>query len=177
MPEKVNKGAAPVHVRINSPNWSRRELLSLAIDLVRMQKLHRDYLRTKKFKEDLMKRLRRNAAEVKELMKVLDSYELPMSLTELEELPQFKRQKEAIRKMESVRQAAERKINAFEEELDNLASLKPKAVPKSAKDFERKQNLPPKPSKSEVKKPVVEKKPVDKLEADMENLKRRLESL
>ena len=176
MPEKVNKGAAPVHVRINSPNWPRRELLSLAIDLVRMQKMHRDYLRTKKFKEDLMKRLRRNTAEVKELMKVLDSYELPMSLTELENLPQFKRQKEAIRKMESVRQAAEKEINAFEEELENLATLKPRAVPKSARDFERKQNLPPKPSRVE-KKPVEIKKPVDKLEADMENLKRRLESL
>ena len=54
MPEKVKKegGAAPVHVMINAPGEARRSLLSLAIDLVRLQKKHRDFLNRKKEKEE-----------------------------------------------------------------------------------------------------------------------------
>lgn len=180
MQEKASKGSAPIHVRVPAPATARRDLLSLAIDLVRMQKKHREYLNKKKEKEEAMKKLRRNAAEIKELVKVLDSYELPMSMEELENLPQFKRHKEALRKMEEVRLAAEKHINEYEQELESLASVNPKPVPKAARALERKQNEPPKPPKP-VKKaePKVEtpKKPVDKLEADLDALQRRLESI
>lgn len=186
MQEKVNKGngGAPIHVRVSSPGAARRDLLSLAIDLVKMQKKYREFLNKRKEKEDYMKRLRRNVAEIKELMKLLDSYELPMSLQELENLPQFKRHRDALRKMEEVRLAAEEHINKYEHELESLASENVRPVPKAAREFERKQNEPPrvpKPTKAEQKKaePKIEipRKPVDKLEADLEDLQRRLESI
>lgn len=186
MQEKSNKGNgdAPIHVKVSSPGTARRDLLSLAIDFVKMQKKHREFLNRKKEKEDYMKKLRRNVAEIKELMRLLDSYELPMSLQDLESLPQFKRHKEALKKMEAVRLAAEEHINRYEHELESLATENVRPVPRAAREFERKQNEPPrvpKPTKAEQKKaePKIEipKKPVDKLETDLEDLQRRLESI
>lgn len=186
MQEKVNKGngGAPIHVRISSPGTARRDLLSLAIDLVKMQKKYREFLNKRKEKEDYMKRLRRNVAEIKELMKLLDSYELPMSLQELENLPQFRKHKESLRKMEEVRLAAEEHINRYEREMESLASEDVRPVPRAAREFERRRNEPPrapKPAKEVQKKavPKVEtpRRPVDKLEADLEDLQRRLESI
>lgn len=185
MQEKVNKGnqGAPIHVRVSSPGTARRDLLSLAIDLVKMQKKYREFLNKRKEKEDYMRRLRKNVLEIKELMKLLDSYELPMSLQELENLPQFKRHKEALRKMEEVRLAAEEHINRYEQELESLASEKVRPVPKAAREFERRQNEPPRAPKpkTEQKKPEpkveIPRRPVDKLESDLEDLQRRLESI
>ncbi len=176
MPEKVKKegGAAPVHVMINAPGEARRSLLSLAIDLVRLQKKHRDFLNRKKEKEEFMRKLRRNVAEIKELMKILDSYELPVSLEQIENLPQFRKHREAIRRMEEVRQRAESKIMESEEEFESIAHEKPRPVPKKARELERK-NEPPKAPKAASQR--IEKKPEDKLESDLEELQRKLDSI
>lgn len=177
MAEKVNKGQV-VHVRVSAPNVSRRELLSLAIDLIRIQKKHRDYLAKKKEKDALFRSLKKNVSEIREFLKTLDSYELPMSLNEIENLPQVKKHKEALQKMEQLRALSEKRIQEMEDEMHGLGRMQARPVPKQAMEMERRRSEPPKPSRPqrEERKPEP-KKPVDPLEADLEELQRKLETI
>lgn len=176
MGEKViNKGKvnAQMHVRVAKPGNVRRNLLSLAIDLVQMQKKHRDFLNRRTEKEELLKRLRKTFNEIKELMKLMDSYELPLSLEEVESLPRYKKEKEEIEKIEKYRELAEEDMKEEERKLKQATSKKPHSVPKAAIEAKEKTLAMQRPAR----KPVEERKPVDKLEADIEALRRRLESI
>lgn len=142
-----------VHVRMNAPRAIRKELLSIAIATIEVIKKYRAYVESKKNKDFFMKELRRKVAEIKKLRNVLTLEELPLSLGQVEALPRFRKKREALAKMEEYRAKAESELKEEREKLKR----------EIAKPKKRVKLKVPKASKS-----------VDKLQADLDALRRKL---
>ena len=170
-PQVKQDSGNEVHVRVSSPTTARRELLSLAIDLIQIQKKHRDYMNKKREKEAAMRNLRRVTAEIKEYLRIIDSYDMPMSLAEIENLPEIKKAREALTKIERLRGEAEKRQAEEEAQLYREINSSPRPVPKGV------MNRMEHAERKAVPRPSEPKVPVDKLEDDLAALKRRLDTI
>ncbi|HII15715.1 MAG TPA: hypothetical protein HA362_05370 [Nanoarchaeota archaeon] len=82
-PEKRSTPDESVHVRLDSPMAIRKDVISLAIDVIGLLKRYYEYMDTKKQKEDLMRLLRADVGEIKRLTKELDLDEMPLTVGQL----------------------------------------------------------------------------------------------
>ncbi|MBU2638478.1 MAG: hypothetical protein KJ955_05880 [Nanoarchaeota archaeon] len=150
--KKAEKPETPddsIHVRLDTPMGIRKEVLSLAVDVISLLKRYYEYIDTKKHKDDLMKLLRADVNEIKRLTKELNVEELPLSMGELKqahaiEEPVLPEKKPAAKK---------------EEKLKEELPKKEKKAPEQARV------LPKEPARP------AKRQPQDKLESELAELK------
>lgn len=147
--EKREKPVESIHVRLDNPTAIRKENLSLAIEIIGLLKRYYEYLEIKKQKDDLVRLLRSDIAEIKRLARELDTEEMPVSVGEL-------RGMKVIEKHESAEQ---------KEEMPEPEQEKKKEEIKPAKA--------PLPKKKEP----VKLQPKDKLETELEELRNMISQM
>ncbi|RME54553.1 hypothetical protein D6777_03390 [Candidatus Woesearchaeota archaeon] len=156
-----------IHIMVKSPKFIRKQVLALTIETIELLKKVKQYKQQKEEKHRLMKELKKTLDEIKKLNKELESKELPLKLQDIDNLPVFKKQKEALKVIERLRQKTEKEWEEEEKELKRELAKTPK--------------LPPEAPEPEVKKEEIEKiikpKPKDQLEADLEALREKMAQL
>lgn len=156
-----------VHIKIDSPNLIRKEVLSLAIETIEILKKLKAYRDAKVKKLNLIRDLKKEVNDIKNLTRDLVVQDLPMDMEAVENLPPFKRQREALEKIEKMREMSEHRWSSFESHLARDVSQEPRAPPREL--------IRPMPKAKEV--PKDKPKPKDKLEADLEALREKMAQL
>lgn len=149
-PARKEKPDESIHVRLDNPMMIRKENLSLAIDIIGLLKRYYEYLETKKQKDDIMRLLRADVAEIKRIARELDVEELPVSAGELMGMKTIEKHDkiELKAKMNALKSEEERREEKRREELTVVKAQLPKA-----------------------KKEPIRLQPRDKLETELEELK------
>ncbi|MFH1638556.1 MAG: hypothetical protein ABIB71_09080 [Candidatus Woesearchaeota archaeon] len=162
--KKRAKPGVTVHVQLRAPKALRKDILSVAIAMIGMIKKYRAHVAMKKRKELLIKHLGKKFREIKELRKVLNVEELPLSLSQVESMPRFKGKKRAMDLMEEARLKGEREWREEQRMLRKDLSRPVKEIKIKVKTLKS-------------KGPKKMKKPVDKLQADLDALRRKMASI
>jgi len=156
--KKHNGKEESIHVRLSNPKILRKGVLTLAIELIELLKRFEARMELKSHKENLLKLLQNETNELKKLVKDFNLQELPLTIKQLESLPIVKDDKEE----ESLRQHEARKI----------AEVIEKEQKKKYKD-ERERKEEERRAERAIRQEQT-KKPLNKLEADIEALKQKL---
>ena len=155
-----------IHIKIDSPNLIRKEVLSLTIETIELLKKLRAFREAKIKKLNLMRDLRKEVGDIKNLTRDMVVQELPMDMEAVENLPGFRKQKENLERIEKLRGMSEQRWNSFEGQLTKDVSQEPRAPPRDL------------PARIVVKEAPKEKpKSRDKLEADLEALREKMAQL
>ncbi|MBU2589953.1 MAG: hypothetical protein KKA65_05010 [Nanoarchaeota archaeon] len=133
-----------IHVKIDSPKWLRKEILTTAIDLISALRKYETFVELNKHKEHLLKLLKAEMAEIRNLMQTLKLKELPLSPEKFNQLPIIK---EEAKEVEMRRKEAEQ----AEKEVEKDIHKRRRAIAK-----------------------IEETKPIDSLEADLMALRKKL---
>lgn len=127
--KKPEKPDDSIHVRLDNPTAIRKENLSLAIDIIGLLKRYYGYLEIKKQKEDLMKLLRADIAEIKRLARELDAQEMPVTMSRIisiESKAEKAPKKEPVEKIESPRKEDFKQAKAVSKPKKEPVKLQPK---------------------------------------------------
>ncbi len=154
-----------IHIKIDSPNLIRKEVLSLTIDTIELLKKLRAFRDAKAKKINLIKDLRKEVGDIRNLTKDLVGQNLRMYMEAVDNLPTFRRQREALEEIEKMRNMSEQRWASFESHLASDISKEPKAPPREL------------PAQRIRETPKDKPKPRDKLEADLEALREKMAQL
>ncbi len=156
-----------IHIKIESPNLIRKEILSLTIETIELLKKLRAFREAKVKKMNMMKDLRKEVNDIKNLTRDLVMQDLPMDMEAVENHPTFKKQRENLERIEKLREMSEQRWNSFESQLSKDFSQEPRAPPREV----------PRPMPKIKEMPKEKPKPKDKLEADLEALREKMAQL
>jgi len=136
-----------IHVKIDSPKWLRKELLTTAIQLIDTLRKYETFVELNKHKEHLLKLLKTEVGEIKSLMQTLKLKELPLSPDKFNQLPIIKEEAKEVEMRKKEAEQAEKEVE--------------KEIHKRRKAIEK----------------IEEPKPVDSLEADLMALRKKLAAI